>query len=390
MKKIIITLQILITMVQIGTAQTWLNPQTNGMLYYGSNENYLPYANNWLRPIWWQGGAQLNEYNTGNPIFTTNGATAWNAVTGAVMPNGTGLLGGNFDATPATIAAMDTASGYLITTENITASPNALYYSRYLTGIVGSTYSPSIDASAKNIQLFAGNHKRFLEKTTIVRRPNFNGEFWLIVHAINPLAPAFMFTPKSNTISVFRGTSTGISFFANYNLGTMVGVDHGQMKSSVVDAFGTCFIAAAYYNERKIDVYKFDANSGNMVLHGVKNMIPFGVFPYGIEFSNTGNYIYFTNLGANNSLGRLNYLGLGMPVNMAPVAIPAIPKRGRLGEMQLMRNNQIYFPIVGRQFILELSNPILPGTIFGWTSAAALNTPLVVNATYSIPNFNRE
>lgn len=391
MKKLIITLQIIV-LANMAMAQSWANPQQNAMLYYGSNQNYTvpaftTAASLFSRPVWQQGGAQLNAFNmpVGLPVFTTNGQTAWD-ISGGILPNGTGLLGGNNCATPATVIAMDSTTGYLVTTSNITGN-NFVYYSRYRTGYLGGTsYLPSIDAIQKNVQLFGtGNANRFLEKATVVRVPG-SADFWLILHAINPLAPVGGFLPRSNTISVFKGNGVGISFFANYNLGTPVGFDRGQMKSSDVLGSG-CYIAAAYSGERKIDVYNFNASTGIMGLFGIRDCVPLGVMPYGIEFAKQFTYIYFTNRWANNSLGRLDLVPALTPT-MNTTITPA-PRNGRFGEMQLMGDNNIYFPIRNRSFITQIVNPTSFGPLSGF-STLPVNTLLLSSpATWGIPNFNR-
>jgi hypothetical protein len=371
-------------------AQPQINPKSNFYMYGFSTAAILN-ANNTLTYSSWtrtqfEGCAQLNDPNTGNLIFTTDGANVYNP-SGITIPNGTGLRGTNSSTNAATIIPMNIDYGYLVNTSDIVPATNSTflnnfaYYSMYQLGNVGGLYNPSINSNKKNIQLLAPGIDQFGEKTVVVRR---NGDlgFYLIMHSAEG---------PNNKIVVFKNVGTDIVHSGTFSAGTTVNTDNGQMRSTDVDANGNCKIIAAYSMAKKIDVYNFNYNTGILSLLTTYNLSSYSATPYGLEISPDGKIVYFSDY---TTFGRMFSIDLSTSIihffqNLSTTQVSGQSTYGRFGQIQNLDNGQMYFTAYSRLFIFRISNPNTFGLLstYGFSSTNSMLTNSGLR--FGLPNYNR-
>jgi hypothetical protein len=158
-----------------------------------------------------EGSASIADRNTGTLLFYTDGVTVWNAQN-QVMPNGTGLLGGDPILLSSTTAAVivpkpgSTTQYYIIAIDE-QASNNGVSYSLIDMSLNGGL--GDVVASQKNLPLFSTRS----EKLEVV--PGADGQsYWLITHD-NP----------GNSFYTFKITAAGIQ---NTPVVSTLGGNHGN------------------------------------------------------------------------------------------------------------------------------------------------------------------
>ncbi|MBI4647096.1 MAG: T9SS type A sorting domain-containing protein [Bacteroidia bacterium] len=221
-----------------------------------------------------EGCASISDRN-GNLLFYTNGVNVWNRLH-TTMPNGNGLTGDNSSTQSAIIVP----------------KPLTEYFYYIFTTGAQLLYSSGFRYSEVNMTLANGygdinNNKNILlldsvcEKITAVKHSN-NTDIWVITHKWN-----------SNAYYTYLVTDLGINPEPVIsNTGTIVAGDNiftiGYLKASQDGSR----IAAAHYGMDIVDICNFDNCTGKISncisLNGFHN------YPYGVEFSPNGNFIYIS------------------------------------------------------------------------------------------------
>ena len=223
-----------------------------------------------------EGSASVADRITGALLFYTDGVTVWNA-NNQVMPNGTGLLGGDPILLSSTTAAVivpkpGSSNLYYIVTVSELLSPIGVNYSLVdmtLNGGLGD-----IVAGQKNIFLIQTG----TEKLEVVPAANGTG-FWLLTDDF-----------PGNSFYAFEISNTGIQNTPVVStVGSGAGLPAGHMK--INRQFNKIAIGAG----AQIEVFDFDNATGivsNPIAWNVN--LPGGLI-YGIEFSPDGKVLYISD-----------------------------------------------------------------------------------------------
>jgi hypothetical protein len=221
---------------------------------------------------------------SGNLLFYTEGTTVWNK-TNSVMPNGSGLLGGTSSAQSALIVPMpgSTTQYYIFTTDQ-DGGPNGFRYS-----IVDmSLLSGSGNVTTKNVLIL--NH--VTEKLTAVKDGSTNS-YWIAVHQWG-----------SNAFYSYRLTTAGLQPPVISNIGivhdsSIIQNTYGEMKFSPC---GSKLALAIGYKDT-VEVFDFNEATG-MVSNPIT--LSMGAHIYGVEFSQTSNYLYVSTYDPSATLLQYN------------------------------------------------------------------------------------
>lgn len=219
--------------------------------------------------------------SSGNLLFYTDGLSVWNK-NQALMPNGTGLLGGTSSTQSALIVPAPGSNNiyYVFTVDEI-GGPNGFRYSLVDMSLLGNTG----DVTVKN-SLILNN---VTEKLTAVQEGN-TGNYWIAVHewgsdafyVYHLTASGLQPTPVISNTGIIHSTS-------------QIQNTYGQMK------FNTCgnkiALAAGYLNT--VELFDFDNNTG-VISNPVT--LTFGDHVYGLEFSENSQKLYVTTYDVNGTL----------------------------------------------------------------------------------------
>jgi gliding motility-associated-like protein len=223
-----------------------------------------------------EGSASVADRNTGALLFYTDGVTVWNAQN-QVMPNGTGLLGGDPVLLSSTTAAVivpkpgSTTQYYIIAIDE-QASTNGVSYSLIdmtLNGGLGD-----VVASQKNIALIQTNS----EKLEVVPSADRQG-YWLITH-------------RSNTFYSFKINAAGIQ---NTPVVSVVGGDHGNGAGHMKVNRQFNKLAMGNFFSRNIELFDFNNTTGVLSNPLIWSSAPTNDVYYGVEFSPNGKLLYVSN-----------------------------------------------------------------------------------------------
>jgi gliding motility-associated-like protein len=223
-----------------------------------------------------EGSASVADKVTGALLFYTDGVTVWNA-NNQVMPNGTGLLGGDpilLSSTTAAVIVPKPGSSnlyYIVTVHELLAGIGVHYSLLDMTLNAGLG---DIVAGQKNVFLFLTDS----EKLEVV--PASNGtSFWLLTHDF-----------PGNSFYAFEISNTGIQNTPVVStVGSGAGLPAGHMK--INRQFNKIAIGAG----AQIEVFDFDNATGivsNPIAWNVN--LPGGLI-YGIEFSPDGKVLYLSD-----------------------------------------------------------------------------------------------
>ncbi len=301
-----------------------------------------------------EGSAVIADAQTGALLFYTDGITVWNA-NNQVMPNGSGLLGGNTGATNVSNPYSSTSAAvivprpftpniYYIFTIDQEDSTNGLCYS-----VVDMTLNGGLGdvvATQKNIPLLSTTS----EKLQAV--PNASGcGYWLITHN-NP----------GNTFFAFAITQSGVATTAvQSTIGSFQTNGRGHIK--VNQQLTKLAMGNSAFSERKIELFDFNNETGV-----ISNVISWSYsFPFsgtdfaGLEFSPDGSKLYASNfiriLQYDVSLASAALIGAsGIEISSSEPTL-TVP-----GTMQLAPDNKIY---ISSTPLAVINNPNSSGAASG-------------------------
>jgi hypothetical protein len=311
-----------------GEANIWYFGQNAGLNFNGGGPTVL--TNSAMNTI--EGCATISDAS-GNLLFYTDGQKVWDK-THTVMTNGNGLLGRTSSTQTAMAVGIpgSTTQYYVFTTDaepnpcstesaGIAGTKSGLRYS-----IVDMTLGTNGDvvAASKNTLIQADP---IMEGMTLVPKSNAI-DYWLINHDVG-----------TGSFKVRSVTAGGIGTATTYTVGLNTN-DACRYISSIKS--NSCYtkIAVAYHEYNAVEVYDFDFASG-AITNAVS--ITAGVtFPYGLEFSPSGNFLYYTNdiyggSGGLREVWQYNIAGTTkVKIGNGPAA------HDRIGALQLGPDKKIY------------------------------------------------
>ncbi len=287
----------------------------------------------------WEGCASISD-SKGQLLFYTNGIQVWDR-NHKVMPNGKGLKGDN-SSTQSSIIVPDPGSRnkYYLFTIAAEAATSGMQYS-----VVDMEANGGIgDVTEKNISLLAP----VCEKITAVRHIN-NKDVWMITHKYNSDEYyAYLVTGKGiNEQPVISQTENIITG----RLNTI-----GYLKSSPT---GTK-LAAAHLTSF-VELLDFDPASGN-ISNAIKIVPQEGTYPYGVEFSKGGSFLYLTTMANTNGTGGYNIFqyrvsGNADSVLQSKYVVGAGDVGGAAGALQLGADNKMYVAFNKKSFLGCITQP---------------------------------
>ncbi|MBX9851230.1 MAG: hypothetical protein K2X86_05660, partial [Cytophagaceae bacterium] len=273
-------------------------------------------------PLMTEEGSSSISDASGNPLFYTDGITAWDASTNAVIPGGTGLLGG----------ASATQSGIIM--------PRPGFVNQWLLFTSGVT-----GANGINYYVVSGTPGAFtVSAGTNMVGANTVGEGLFIIGSTKPGSAFWVIARDLGTTGIVRAwdvTNAGVvntvevtsvlsgPAFTNTDYTSKI----GTIKSN------TCQTKLAFtYLSAAADLTDFDATTGQVVANTARRITVASSGgnsgSYGIEFSPNDSYLYLTNLASAN-LYRHD-IGANTTTLMGSVPV------GEAGQLQLAPDGKIY------------------------------------------------
>ncbi len=227
-----------------------------------------------------EGSASISDPVTGDLLFYTDGRTVWNA-NNAVMPNGSGLMGGISSTQAALIVPKPgNSSGYYIFTTDEIGDSLGLRVSEVNMLLDGGNG----DLISRNLPLKAP----VAEKVAAVQEPE-SPNYWLVTHGWD-----------DDAFYAFKVTATGIDSAIVSHTGIVHSDDviqnsYGQMK------FNSCgdrlALAAGYLD--KVELFDFDALTG---IVSNPQTISYTDHVYGVEFSSNDDVLYVSTYQVTGTL----------------------------------------------------------------------------------------
>lgn len=315
-----------------GEANKWLFGNGGGLDF--NTGSPLPFAGGQTATT--EGSASVSDA-AGNLLFYTDGITVWDR-THAIMPNGTGLLGGFSSSQSAMIVLLPGST--------------TLYY----IFTVGQTFT-DFNYSIVDMTLNAGNGavtiKNSLVSTTVteklccVKKPN-GIDYWIIVHdAYTSEFDAYTFTSAGlNLVPV-------VSFAGTANSG-----DIGYMKAS---PDGTKLATALWNSGNLFELFDFDKATG-IVSNALT--LPFHVASsgaYGIEFSPSNRYLYCAWI-TPGEVRQYDVLAGSPAAILASEVYLGSTAIAFNGALQLGPDNKIYLAQFQGSYLGVINNPDVGGT----------------------------
>ena len=218
----------------------------------------------------------------GNLLFSTDGRVAYNRKH-EIMPNGSDLHG-NSTSTQSAVIVQKPGSDvvYALFTLDHTSGSYGLLYSE-VDMTLQSGYGDI--GSVKNVEVTTNT----CEKLVAVKHAD-NQRFWIIVH-LEGSNRLLSYLLDENGIST-TPIVTDLGSSSNYPSSSCI----GYMKCN---AEGT-IIASANYAKNNVEIFKFNNSTGK--LSSIIDLShPSLKFPYGVEFSPNGKYLYVSEARGNGS-----------------------------------------------------------------------------------------
>jgi gliding motility-associated-like protein len=321
-----------------------------------------------------EGCSSISDHN-GRLLFYTDGQTVWNKKH-TMMENGNGLFG----------HGSSTHSSLVVKKPN----SNHEYY------IITSAYcdDPSIPNKGVNYSLVdmdfnEGNGKVVTKNSPLI---GASGEK-IAVTPHRDKKNMWVAIPEGNsgTLHIFLLTENGFELKStNRNQFPKTRTSHGQIKFSLDGQY----LGMVFTENNVTVILAFDNTSGIVTLYQTIK----GCYPYGIEFSPSGNYIYVSTRfqsGLSQCELATGITNCYLDCNAYESWQSTFPIRGPNGQLQLGPDQKIYFAQDNSGFIGVInfpdsafsksgyndSIPLLPGTL----CRQGLPT---FNAGYIVPKIN--
>ena len=290
----------------------------------------------------------------GNLLYYSNGYNVWNK-NNSMMPNGIGILGGNYCRQPIfSVPKMGNSNQYYIFTvgqpDPINGPPLiGLHYSLIDMTLQGGL--GDVVAGMKNISIPFGDSA--VDQLTGVRHKN-NKDVWVVVRKHSPTSQylAYLVTATGVSSSPVISTSGLATLF--YTEGGHIKIKRGGDLKISQD--GTKLVCSDSLTE----ICNFNTLTGV-----VTPMFKIGIYAVGAEFSVDSRYLYLCMAGSNGN--QSGFLGWQFDLSFTD-SLSFIQHQVEIGDgfsckMQLAPNWKIY--CAGDPFIDSLhciNNPSLPGS----------------------------
>lgn len=283
-----------------------------------------------------EGTASISD-PAGHLLFYTNGTTVWDR-NHNVMPNGTGLTGGESSTQAALIVALpNSCSEYYLFTAEDQYTNGGISYS--VVDMCLNDGLGDIEVTNKNTLLL----DRATEKLTAVLHSN-GVDVWVITHGIS-----------NNHFLAYLLTSSGLNPVPIVSsIGSVYGTDAyiGPVKAS---HNGSKIVSSATF----FDICEmFDFNSGTGAITNFVDLNQFfdeKKFVYGVEFSPDDHLLYLSTIYVNNYLYQFNLATHQL------TTLNSRPGNYHYGALQLGADFKIYMARNDSAFLDVVHNPDLPG-----------------------------
>ena len=320
-----------------------------------------------------EGCASISDSNTGALLFYTDGDTVWDK-NNNIMPNGTGLIGGNGTSTQSALIIQQPGNSnlyFLITCDaGFYAGTMGVHYSvidRTLNGGLG-------DVIVKNKIL---TPPPATEKLTAVKHCN-GKDFWIITHSYNSNAfNAYLFSASGiDTIPVISNAGT-IQQGPNNEVGGYLRPSPNGKKLAYAIEYISVF-----------EIFDFD-NSTGKVSNPVSVTYPGTIglngthLPYGVAFSPDNSKVYVSDF--KGFIFQYD-LSSNVPANIIASQTTINTGLYGLGAIQLAPDGKIYLTVYAQKFLSVINNPNAPGFSCNFQTNG-VNLLSTDSAAFGLPNF---
>ena len=294
----------------------------------------------------------------GNLLFYTNGIRVWNS-TNTLMTNGDSLFGG-WSSTQAALIVPDPASAgrhYVFTSDHQTGTHGVNY------SIVDMTLQGGLgEVTAKNIPMLSPPTD---EKLTAIKDHTGNG-YWLIAY-------------QDESYFSFHITDTGVDAPVISGVSPTVFCGIPTVRSMRVSPKGD-LIATVWCNSNKIELAKFNDTTGvvsNPFLFAADSALGTA---YGLEFSQSGNLLYFTSTSGVYQLSVSTFDSVVVANSLYTLGELG---SGGYGALQMAPDNKIYLARVGTKRLGAITFPDSSGAACAYSDTGFV---LLRNNMYGLPN----
>jgi hypothetical protein len=317
------------------------------------------------------GCASISDKNTGALLFYSDGSIVWDRNNNP-MPNGTGLIGGNGDATQAALIIQKPGSTtlyYLMTCDDrVSAVNQGVHYS-----IIDMTLNGGLgDVSLKNQVL---TPPPATEKLTAVKHCN-GADFWIITHSYN-----------SNAFNAYLMSASGINPVPVVsNVGTIQQGPVDEASGYLRPSPNGRYLAYTIEYSSVFEMADFDNSSG--VVSNPFTVIYPGTtgtngthLPYGVAFSADNSKVYVSDFK-----GPIFQYDLSSGIPSVILASQQTINTGLygLGAIQLGPDGNIYVTVYARRFLSLIQNPASLTCTFVANGVALAASD---SCAFGLPNF---
>ncbi len=279
-----------------------------------------------------EGCAGISDINTGTTLFYTDGREVYDT-NGNIIPGGTGLFGHPSSTCSAIIVPiMSNPDRYHIFTVDVVGATNSgLNFSTVdvNANIVAPVNSPLLPQAT--------------EKVAAVANGNCNG-FWVIAMTMDPIPTFHIYDVDFNgNVTLTATAPTGRPLDSQ-----------GYLKISPLGDK----LAYANFRNGTVEIFDFDLTTAAITFD---ETIPGLAYPYGLEFSNDGNLLYYSLVGFNSGALPGHIWQKQLNSNSAPVLVQTIPNLGgryACGALQMAPDgSRIYVAIDSESRLDAILNP---------------------------------
>ncbi len=268
---------------------------------------------------------------SGNLLFYTNGASVWNK-NHIIMDNGNNLAGDTNNTQTSIIIPKPNNENiyYIFTTRQQPSSTPFFTSGVFYSEIEFSNQFPLGKVTIKNIRLTQSS----TERITAIHDAT-NNAFKVIAFGSES---AQLGTPM-DTFFIFDVTTNGLIRTPTISKQQATVSSVGAMKISPNGKI----IAMADYESRNIYLYNFDITTTTITLDKgfMADLFFTPIKPYGIEFSQDSNTLYFSGKNLPNTSYLIKF-GLTLPDSDEGRIIVATSTQYDFGSLQLANNGKIY------------------------------------------------
>ncbi|HUR31713.1 MAG TPA: hypothetical protein VMZ69_09785, partial [Saprospiraceae bacterium] len=330
----------LIIFLFIGISTLAISQKQNNIWYFGNNaglsfntQSPTPLSGN-LNTL--EGTASISD-PAGHLLFYTNGVSVWDR-NHNVMPNGSGLLGGESSSQSALIVPLPNSCNqyYLFATEDHNTN-GGLTYS--IIDMCLNNGFGDIVSTNKNILL----SDITAEKITAVLHTN-GVDIWIITHRLNSAEfLAYLLSDSGlNTTPVI--SSIGSFYPSNAHIGPAKASHNGTKLVSVSTFHDIC------------EMFDFDKSTGKISnFYDINQLFGGQQWMYGVEFSPNDSLLYLSTTYVTNYLYQINLETKDV------ITLNTAPGNYVYGALQMGPDKKIYMARNNSDFLDVIHQPDLPG-----------------------------